>query len=893
MIRLFKILIACISAFFAVGASAFALGTTIDSIVPDNNVGVFEKSEDVVFTMNVSNAANEQALAVVRNINDAEAAQSVFSINSGVSKVLLNLGRFEPGWYRLVICSLSGSVEYNDFVSFVVTESYSSRKIYEAAPLALDSRVGEYNGNPVDFGDAYKLMGISQVRERAYYMDSYGGKTTLGTTTGAFSSNGINTLAVWSPVNDMNIWRSDLSNIYSWQEISANALNGRVNAWEIVNEPDIISGLPVDLYSAFLKTAALAVYDTDPALKKSFGAVCKTTSDDFARGMMQNGIMNYVDTYNIHTHQYGADSYSFRPLQSDLIKKGRLNSTLYGGGAPIWVSESGLRMNIGTGGVPSQNAMKTQAAYVITSFMEAIEQSGVDKYFCFLGTHYIEDGMEYGIFSENNMPYPAVSAISTLTYYLGKCDFLGMLRGTNGNTKGLVFDTGSGRAVVLYNSEARPGNAQIDTKCDATIVDLVGGTKTRVPNRMHDKINVHMYDTPIIVVLEDNNVQFDKKEFNHNTKKRELTDNDHLVIQPLWPADLQVSDGKYIVEPGETYNITLKVYNMSQSLLAGTLNIMGTDQIQVSETSKSYRIAKGGSTEIRLSVTVKDDAVPLSEGFLSVSGSKCTPCVGIFKISDTNIASVVGETTQISGFGTGWKRNDSATSRNYSTVDGKAKISATWDGSGPAWIYPKKSINIDASRYDGLYFTLDFDEMGNNTEGVISVNAYINGIISNAGKATVNEKTFYVPFESFEGLNTSDLTEIRIGFTEFGGRGTYTYNISDMGFYAATVSGTSYERPEIVINQLDNQNYLYYRKPSEIRADLSGEISDLKVYVNYGEYSNYTIEDSGVIIDTSDFEPGAVNIIVAGRDIFNCAVYDQINYYIAKKNELHPKGVCY
>lgn len=875
-------------------ASAFAFGTTISSLNPDKNVGVFEKTDTVSFTATLSNAKSEDVLVIVKDINSEVVFSKEFAITAGASSLKLDLGSFDTGWYRIYLCDISGNAVYNKYAAFVVTEPYSSRTIYEDAPLAVDTRVAEYKGDAEKFGDAYKLMGISECRERAYYGGAYGGNTNLGAATRAYNDRGISTLAVWTPDNTPSIWRDDLAKVYSWQAISARELGDRVNAWEIVNEPDSKSGLPADLYSAYLKAAALAVYDTNPDLKKSFGAVCNTTSDDFARYMMQNGVMNYADTYNVHTHQDGSDTYSFRPIISEIIKTGRLFSTIYGGGAPVWVSESGLRMNLSTGNLPTQGAMKTQAAYAITSLMKAIEDSGADKYFFFLGTHYIEGNKEYGIFSENNMPFPAVSSLSTLTYYLGKGDYLGELKGIKGNTKALVFDTGENRAVVIYNTSSEKGNVQIDTKEDAVLVDLVGGTRKRIPNQYHNKINVPVSDTPMIVLLGDDNVRYQKKEFENNTENKTITNNERLIIQPLWPENLQVSGGRYILEQGETYNITLKVYNMSKSLLQGPLNFKGTDQIEItSEKSDSYRLRKDETKDITVTIKVKDDATPLSEGYFSASGQRCTPSVSVFRISDANVENIIESKKQISNFYTEWKRNDSASTRSYTTSGTTAKVSVTWNTQTSAWVYPKKAVNENAGNYDGFYVKVKMDKIGNSTTGIFNFNVYLNGIIANAGKVTETEKTFYVPFENFAGLDTSNITEVRVGFTEFDGKGTFAYTVSDMGFYTTSDLGVAYERPQIVINTENNKVYRYKSQPNSISADIAGEISDIKVYVNYKEYSDFEISGNRVIIDTEGLESGAKNIIVTGRDAFNYAVFDQVNFYIGETNEWHPKGVFF
>ncbi|MDO5829361.1 MAG: hypothetical protein Q4Q25_04340, partial [Methanocorpusculum sp.] len=236
-------------------ASALAFGTTITSVTPDKNVGVFESTEAVSFTASLSNATAEKILVIAKDINGEEVDSRTISVPNGATSVNIRFDSLSVGWYRLYICDISGNIVYNKYTAFVVTEPYSRRTVYKDSHLALDTRVGEYGGNAEKFGDAYKLMGISQTRERAYYGDSYGGRTTLGTTSSAFSALGIDTLAVWTPENRLSEYRENLNTVYSWQKLSASVLNDRINSWEIVNEPDNRSDLPADLYSAYLKAS--------------------------------------------------------------------------------------------------------------------------------------------------------------------------------------------------------------------------------------------------------------------------------------------------------------------------------------------------------------------------------------------------------------------------------------------------------------------------------------------------------------------------------------------------------------------------------------------------------------------------------------------------------------
>lgn len=881
---------------FAAGMAS-AADRVVTNLVPQRNVGVFESTDEVRFLMTVENAKAETVTAKLYNVDGDEKYSKDFTLVADSNEVELNFGEFPAGWYRIRLYDASGNSIYDKYAAFSVTEPFATRRVCKNSPFAIDSRVAEYGGDAEKYAEAYRLAGITQVRERGYYKYKYGEVNNITETINAYSENGIDVLNVWSPNTGNANWKGDLRAVYDWQKASAEALRGKVNSWEIVNEPDIIDGLPADLYSAYLKVGALGVADGDTDAKKSFGAMCNP-SGRYAEYMMQNGVMDYIDTYNVHTHRDGASSRMYQTPASAVLKNGRMLATVYGGGSEIWLTESGIRMVYGSDRVPSDGSLKNQAAYIITSCMDLIATSSTDKHFFFLGTPYVENNRDYGMFSVNDMPYPSMSALSALTYYLGEGKFLGEMYGLKNKQEGLLFDTGDGLAAVLYNKEETAANIQIDTDEAALLVDLVGGTKQRIPNSGHGKINVPVTDGPVIVVLGDRKARCCEKKFEYSTEMKKISDKQRIVIQPIWQDGIPVTDGRYILEQGQTYNVKLRVYNFSDKIQRITLNYGATGQItELSRTKdSSKRIPKTTSedkyAEFELTLTIAADATPMSDGFFSVMGTGFSPAVSAFRISDSNIESIVESKKQISNFYKDWTRNDNASSRNIGRSGNTLVVTGTWNQATSAWIYPRKAVNEDASGYDGLYFTAKMTQTGSASGEEFHFNVYVNDILQSAGNVGASETTLYIPWERFDGLDTSEITKIAIGFTK-GLSGTASYTISDLGFYKTAPQDAAYDKPTININMQDNLIWLTGEQPPEITASLTGELTDVKVYVNYKEYTNFTADERAVSIDIADLDAGAHNIIVTGRDAFNAAVRDEVGFYLRKVGEWYPRGIFF
>ncbi len=893
MKKVFLLLIMIISASLT---SAAVYAESITELFSERSAGVFEEAEDVEFTAVFDNASQGRIIAEIRNINGNVIKVESFDTGAEDKRVNLNFGKFSAGWYSFYLYDGKGNTIYDRYAAFVVTKPFSKR--FEGdTPFALDGGVAEYTSDIKrieKYANAYRLMGIKTVRERTYYGQDYSGAdTSLDRACQAYAKHGIDILSVWSKAN-RDYSDLDLREVYSWQKDAASRFSQNVTSWEIVNEADIINSMPTDYYASILKAGAIGAYDGNPDCKKSFGSVC-SVSGDYPEVLLQNDVMKYIDTFNVHSHREGSSVFSYRSFPDTLSKKSRILSTVYGG-KPVWVTEAGLRMQYGSDGIITSGGMKTQAAYAVTSAMESIEASGVGQHFYFLGRHYVENNREYGIFSENDMPYPAVSTLSELSYYLGKGEYLGKLRELTGGAHGYVFDTGSANAVVLYNTKDEYTNVQIDTSESALVVDLLGGAAVKKPNPVHNKINVRVGLNPIIVVLNDElpSVRYYASGYSHTDEIEQISDSERIVIQTVFDG-ADIKESKYILEQGGKYNVSVKVYNLSSSHVGGMLRYDSTEQISPSISASRFSVQPNGCAEYKITLSVSDSATPLSDGYFMVSGytsarENITKSVSSFKISKSNIESFISEYKKISDFNNAakWTRNSSTSSfTKHASSDGITFSCNFGSSETLGWCYPYFYVNasgaaaakddgtgFDASGYDGIYF-----EAKTSTSDKTSFNIYINDVLSSAGEVCIDKTKCYIPFGD---LPDKTVNKIAIGFTK-ACSGSISYTISDVGFYKMSTQTAG--SPKIKINTQDKAVYNSGTVPKKITADIGDGLDDISVYVNNEYWSEFSLSEDGVTVDLKNIGAGDKCIIVSGMDKFGRAVWDMKNIYISKSGE--------
>ncbi|MEK7397430.1 MAG: glycosyl hydrolase, partial [Candidatus Poribacteria bacterium] len=395
--------------------------------VNSNHVGnVFVDVESVKFNINTTAEAN---LSVIDYYG-----KNVYKGKISTGKSELDLGKFQKGYYVL---SIKSGDELKD-IYFAVLPSPESRPDMSDSAIASDIAMS-WLVKPEQFDDLAKLIklsGIVWVRDRISWGE-------LETTRGKFADdtkydlsadiqtkNGLKVYQVfhatpgWAQeVKVAHSFPDDLRDVYNFGAEMARRYRGKVDAWEVWNEPDIsvFSDELGDSYASMLKAMYLGFKSVDPdllILSCSFAM----GPGRFADTIFQNDVGNYFDIYNHHVYDDWKKHVDRALNHINLMKKYGLENK------PIWLTEAGrpirrqddmVEYNVEQGRDVAEFLPKA----IITSLL-----AGVDKYFWFILPYYREnDFMLFGLLRQDLSPTPGYCSMSAFTYALGEAKYLGRL----------------------------------------------------------------------------------------------------------------------------------------------------------------------------------------------------------------------------------------------------------------------------------------------------------------------------------------------------------------------------------------------------------------------------------------------------------------------------------
>ena len=392
-------------------------------------------------------------------------------------------------------------------------------------------------------------------------------------------------------------------------------------------------------------------------------------------------------------------------------------------------------------------------------------------------------------------------------------------------------------------------------------------------------------------------VKYYKKDFQQKNEMEEISELEKVVVQPLWPSDVTVEETEYLLEQGREYTVNLKIYNFSKSSMTVSFECDTTSQLTITKAPAGARLSPGATVNSSITFKVNEDSCPMSGGMMIikpiVKKKAIAPVVSHFRISDTNIQDVISETKSFDYFynPSNWQNNSTgnlSVSGNNKTIvfNNKFRSNAT-----ACYTYPYINMNEDLSDYKGFYFDVSCDD----EEYMCNGNVYVNGILASYGLLTNMPTRVFVPFDKMIGLDSSSITKIDIGFTKHS-RFPKEVNVtvSNINFYKVDIEEV-YKVPTIEIDMDSGLIWRIGSQPETLRAELSDKLNDVKVYINYKEYTDFTLDDNGlgVTVNISNLDYGAKDIIITGRDRFNFAVYDKVDFYLSNFGEYLLKGTFF
>ncbi len=327
--------------------------------------------------------------------------------------------------------------------------------------------------------------GITWVRERLRWseVEPEPGRFVWGKydeTATILAEEGLHICQVWHdtpawarPGNPDGSAPDDLRAVYRFAREAARHFRGRIQAWEIWNEPDIFFWKdPADRYAGFLAAAALGIRAGDPGALVLHGSLCSGVGP-FARGVAAAGTMDFCDVFNWHLYKAPRD------YPGDLTAY-RTHFTAAGAPwRPAWMTESGIRLAGSEGEgrrLLGPEDRQVQARFVPRSVVMSLA-AGTARHFFFVVPDYTEKGTQYGVLRPDLTPTPAFEALGVAARQVGDAAYLGRLDA--GAAEVRVFR--STRGLVAVGWSDHPAEVVLPAAGDGLEVTDQQGHTHRVP----------------------------------------------------------------------------------------------------------------------------------------------------------------------------------------------------------------------------------------------------------------------------------------------------------------------------------------------------------------------------------------------------------------------------
>ena len=118
------------------------------------------------------------------------------------------------------------------------------------------------------------------------------------------------------------------------------------------------------------------------------------------------------------------------------------------------------------------------------------------------------------------------------------------------------------------------------------------------------------------------------------------------------------------------------------------------------------------------------------------------------------------------------------------------------------------------------------------------------------------------------------------------------YDILGLSFYSyETADGESL--PEIKLSGIKEGAVLRENQKLSVKAEIPEGLENIKVYLNYMPYEDFSLEDGKAEIRLSGLSEGAVNITVSGEWRYGMISRSSINFYSRAREDYDAKGAFF
>lgn len=562
---------------------------SVDSAAPLN---VFEAGDNVELNVrySVPAPADTSLSFEVSDYWDEAVASGSIAVAAEQQQTALELGALQRGHYTVKLQMYGGEGETVTRLGVVVP--LAEREPLDDSPFAIDTAASQFVPPALlqPFADAVRLMGVTWIRDRyrwsainpssgVYKYDAYDPFIQ------AFADRGIRVIDVFA---DAPAWKRgaadklplDLQATYEFARDAALHYDGRVDAWEIWNEPNIhytTGSESADQYAAFLKAFSLGIADGAAGAKAALGGLAGVNSS-YMELLMKNDVLSYLDIYNFHAYPKPYDE--TKPLvpfpgnaaihRDFLLSQEEWDKRL-------WLTESGLPIPSALGAGLSRSDQMRQARYLITSTVQALAE-GVDKHFWFIMSSFHLNNRQYGLLHDDYTPYPAFVAEAVLTDALGHGVYAGRIPDVPAAIQAHLFRDGDASVAVFWSEQPQTIEAKLFAKTVERI-DLMGGKETLTA--MNGKYTLQIGPDPIFV-------RVDKRIYPQlggdcpegsgsegapeSNRASALDQAQRVVLAQRYSENARVDSkalGAYSLERSGVNTVTVDVYNFNDTTVSG------------------------------------------------------------------------------------------------------------------------------------------------------------------------------------------------------------------------------------------------------------------------------------------------------------------------------------
>lgn len=564
-----------------------------------------------------------------------------------------------------------------------------------------------------------RMAGIGWVRERFSWgatepekgKEQYqGGGRNYDAVADAYSAQGVRVYQIWHdspgwthPDNRETRNPEDLRDVYNFARRVAERYKGRVQAWEVWNEPDI--GFWPDLGDTFAglqKAAYLGFKAADPDLPVLLGSFCRGYCP-FDESLFEAGIADYFDVFNWHIY---APPEAYPGVLAGYLQ---LLSRYGCADRPVWLTEAGIRLRATQpGGELTAEDERRQAEFVPQSFAWSLA-AGTDRHFFFVYPYYLEGEIQFGALRKGLSPRPGFVAIATCVDLLGEATYLGRydLGDPAPDVTGLAFDSGKERVLVIWSKQPTTVRLAVGAR-QVEIADVVGRRNTA--EAPEGTLALQVGPSPQYVLgLGDAALAFLRDDVRPPGKLPRTYPQPVVLRGQARVADLDKNGNLYLLGQ-EPFTYVVEVCNLSQNNSATGLVRIETPEGWAAEPGEAhvalepmdravleYRITpakpRAGTHKLWARGVFKDGNPSPSVSYFRFDPTRVEPA----SILDLELNSPAAWTKNITGLGT---------MDIGAGTEGGLRFDIRFTAPGDWWCYPRVIFDPprDWSAYDGLEF---------------------------------------------------------------------------------------------------------------------------------------------------------------------------------------------